>query len=182
MEENWYTTFQKLWIDYFFWIRYYIYSLMLDQSGLSCTASRALRNADDFAEFFKQFYGEATSERLAELLTQHILILSEIATTIKSGQDYSAIKESFYQNVNDIARLLADINPYWDEETWRRLLYERYDIEEMLILRLNSKDFEGAATLYDYGYNVLQEIVSYMVEGLIRQFQLPLPTEQSLTS
>ena len=182
MEEPWYVMPQRLWMDYFFWLRYYINSLMLDQSGLSYAASRALRNAADFAGFFAQFYGEAASDRLEELLNQHVLILSEITTTIRSGQDYSALRETFYQNANDIARFFAELNPYWDEETWRRLLHARYDVEEMLIRRLGNRDFEGATTLYDYGYNVVQRIASYMIEGLARQFQFPFPTEQRPTS
>lgn len=182
MEEPWYATLLRLWLDYFFWLRYYIYGLMLDQTGLSYAASRALRNATDFAEFFRQFYGEPASARLEELFKQHVLILSEIATTIRSGQDYSALRETFYQNANDIARLFAEVNPYWDEETWQGLLGARYDVEEILISRLNKRDLEGATTLYDYGYRVVQEITSYMIEGLSRQFQLPLPTAQSPTS
>ena len=182
MEEPWYATSYRLWMDFFFWLRYYITSLMLDQSGLSTAASRAFRNASDFSEFLSQFYGEAASARGEELLNQHILILSEIATTIRSGQDYSALRETFYQNADDIARFFAEMNPYWDEETWRGLLHARYDVEEILIMRLYNRDIEGATTLYDYGYSVVQEIASYMAEGLSRQFQQPLPTEQSPTS
>lgn len=182
MEEPWYVTSQRLWLDYFFWLRFYLTGLITDQSGLSYAASRAFRNASDFAEFFLPFYGEGVSARLEELFNQHIQILSEIATTIRSGQDYSALRETFYQNADDIARFFAEINPYWDEETWRRLLHARYDVEEILMWRLYNRDIEGATTLYDYGYSVVQEIASYMAEGLARQFQQPLPAGQSPAS
>ena len=177
MEEPWYITTQRLWLDYFFWLRYYITGLMLDQVGLSYAASRAFRNASDFADFLRPFYGEAVSAQVEALFNEHVQSLSEIATVVKSGYDYSVLRENFYQNANDIARLFAEINPYWDEETWLALLQARYDVEETLILRLRNRDIEGATTLYDYGYGVVQEIASYMAEGLSRQFQQPLPAE-----
>lgn len=181
MEEPWYSTVRRLWTDYFFWTRYYIYSLMLDQSGLSYTAARVLRNAIDFAEVFTKFYGEAVSARFEELLRRHIQLLSEIATTIRTGQDYSVLEEPFYQNANDIAHFFAEINPYWDEETWRDLLYARFNAEEALMCRLNNRDFEGAVTLYEQGYNLVRDIASYMIEGISGQFGLPIPTAQSST-
>lgn len=175
---TWYEGLQQLWMDYLFWIRYYALSLMFQLRDFNYVASRTLRNASDFADALTSFYGEEFAKQFGDLMTRHILLFSELAATIRAGQNVDQQREAWYENAVEIAGLLAEVNPDWDRATWLQLFEHRYYLEENLLLKLYQGDFLAAINQFDEAHlNVLQ-IASYMTEGIERQFQ-PLAPQKS---
>lgn len=169
---DWQRKIESLWLDFMFWIRYYIFSLMLQRRDIAYVAVRTLRNATDFADALSVYYGQEAAKRLEEFMTQHILLLAQIAATVSAGQDDSPMKEAWYQNAEEIAGLLEQVNPYWEKIYWLRLLRYRYDMEEKLIALLHEQKYEEAVTQYDLAFGNARELTEYMVYGIARQFQL----------
>ena len=170
---SWDQRIRDLWVDFLFWIRYYIRNLVFSPRGPRYLAPRLLRNADEFADAFMPFYGEESARRFRELLTQHVLLLSEFAATVRAGEDTEAQRAAWYANADEIAGFFASVNPYWDEGVWRRLLYQRFSLEEALLLRLQEGDFMGAIEQFDVAQLNAEQIANYMIDGIAMQFQLP---------
>lgn len=171
---NWDQRIRDLWIDFLFWIRYYIRNLILSQRGPRYIAPRLLRNAGEFFDALLPFYGEENARRFEELLTQHVLLLSEFAATIRAGEDPEAQRTAWYANADDISRLFASINPYWDERVWQELFYQRFSLEESLLLRMRDGDFMGAIEQFDVAQLNVEQIANYMIDGISMQFQIPV--------
>ena len=169
---EWQREIESLWMDFLFWVRYYIFSLMLQRRDISYVAVRTLRNATDFADALSAYYGQEAAKRLEEYMTQHLLLLAQIAAIVSTGQDDSPMKEAWYQNAEDIAGFFAEVNPYWEKAYWLRLLRYRYDMEENLIELLHEQKYEESVTQYDLAFGNARELMEYMVYGIARQFQL----------
>lgn len=170
---SWYERIRDLWIDFLFWIRYYIRNLIFSPRGPRYLVPRLLRNAGEFADAFRPFYGAESARRFEELLTQHVLLLSEFAATVRAGEDIEAQRAAWYANADNIAGFFVSVNPYWDERVWKELLYQRFSLEESLLLRLQEGDFTGAIEQFDVAQLNAEQIANYMVDGIAMQFQLP---------
>ena len=168
---DWEKRMESLWMDYLFWMRYYIFSLMLQRQDIAYVAARTLRNASDFAQTFSALYGPEAAKRMEEFMTQHILLLAQMTATMNAGQDYAPLREEWYRNAEDLSGFLAEMNPYWDKVFWYRLLRYRYEMEENLISKLNGKDYETAVTQYDAAFGNAQQMMEYMLYGLQQQFE-----------
>lgn len=176
---EWNERIQNLWIDFLFWTRFYILSLMYPQRGGGYVASRLLRNAAEFADAFVPFYGEESAKRFEEILNQHILLLSELAATIRSKEPVEGLRTVWYENANELAQFLTSVNPHWGSATWMELLYRRYYLEEFLLMRLQNGDFFGAIEQFDNANFNAQEIANYMIDGIVQQFGVTPDAEQA---
>ncbi len=174
---DWKTRIRDLWIDFLFWIRFYILGQMFQQHGLGYVASRIMRNATEFADAFVPFYGQENAKRFEELLTKHVLLLSEYAATLKAGQSTEEQRLLLYANAAELAEFLASVNPHWDTAKWMELLYQRFSLEEALLWRLKREDFRAAIEQFDIAHLNAQRIAEYMIDGIAAQFQLPALTE-----
>lgn len=170
---DWKIKIGDLWIDFLFWIRLYILSQMFDQRGLGYVASRIMRNAAEFANVFVPFYGHEHASRFEELLTRHILLLSEYAATIKTGQSIQDQRVRLYGAAAELAEFLASINPHWEIAKWMELLYERFSLEESLMWRLDREEFHAVIEQYDTAHWNAKRIARYMINGVAAQFELP---------
>lgn len=165
----------KLWIDYLVWVRDYIHLLMLRRNGLQYTEERLARLAADFADFFAPLYGEQTARQFGDLLMRHFRLLSEYTAIMHANEDPEPLREMLYANETDIAQLLTEMNPYWDETTWETLLQNQAYLEEALIWVLHRDGYGEAVAQYEDVYANIDRIVAYMIEGTTRQFE-PAPS------
>lgn len=157
-------------MDFLFWIRYYIISLMFGLQDIQYVASRVLRNANAFAVAFATIYGDENAQRFGNQLVEHILLLTSYMAAARSGRDMQAVKAQLLENANQMAEFLSSLNPYWDKGTWEDLLRERYGLEGTLILKLQQGDFLAAVNQFDAAHSNAQQIVSYMLRGITLQF------------
>lgn len=169
---EWQREIEGLWLDFLFWIRYYIFSLMLQRRDISYVAARTLRNATDFADALSVYYGREAATQLEGFMMQHLILVAQIAATVSADQDHTPMKEAWYQSADDIASFLANANPHWEEAHWQELLRHRYDMEENLVILLHQQKYEEAVTQYDLAFGNARELTEYMVYGIAQQFQL----------
>jgi hypothetical protein len=78
-----------------------------------------------------------------------------------------------YANEDDIAKLFASVNPYWDEAAWQGLLQNLSYLEETLIWTLHRNGYGEAIAKYDDIYANIDNIIDYMLDGLLKQFYSP---------
>lgn len=165
---------RKLWDQHVFWTRSFIISVAEDLDDLDMVTRRLLRNPDDFADLLRPLYGRQTADTFGNLLTQHLKIGADLVKAAKHNDSEAAdeARAKWYSNADSIARFLAMINPYWNEEKWRRMLYSHLQMtEKMAVLRL-SKKYEDDIRMFDEIQDQALSMADYMYYGILRQFGL----------
>ncbi len=180
---SWQENIRILWTDHLIWVRQFLISLIYRLRDLSYVTIRTLQNAVDFSTQLTPFYGMENAKLYEALLTERILLLAELATTIKIGGDVSVQLSKIQANADDIATLFSSLNPYWDKATWQGMLYTQYQLEEQLIRQINQDKFSASIPIYDQVYQNALMMANYMIDGITAQFpQYAYPTGTALIS
>lgn len=167
---SWQENIRLLWTDYLVWTRHFLISLIFRLRDLSYVTIRTLQNIVDFSAQLTPFYGVDNAKIYESLLTQRILILAELASTIKIGGDITTQEAKMQENSDEIAAFLSGLNPYWDEAVWKELLYTQYRLEIQLIWQINSDKFSTSIPIYDAIYQNALKMAAYMIDGITAQF------------
>lgn len=163
---------RRLWSQLAMWRRDYLVSLAYDVGDLQLITDRLYNVTTDFGNVFESFIGVEASNRMEYYFTVQASILNEIANAMKFGDDEAANQATkrLYENVDAMAAYLADINPYWNEENMRSLLYDYYRQTLLEMVSILSGNQEEAIRLYEYLEDYVLRIADYLTEGFIRYF------------
>ncbi len=167
-------TFRRLWNEHVLWTRLFILSTAFSLPDLQFVTDRLLQNPDDFARELKPFYGERNAMQFKKLLTDHLLIAAQLVNAAKAGDTVEADKQRrrWYANAEDIARFLAYINRFWNENEWRDLLFDHLHMtEDEAVFILSGKYIDGIKE-YDNIQAEALRMADVMTSGIIRQFRI----------
>lgn len=165
-------TFRKLWTQHVMWTRLFIISTASDLGDLQYVTNRLLRNPSDFAEALKKYYGEEKANKFASLLTEHLTIAAKLVNAAKSGDTNTVSEErkKWYANADQIAILLAAINPNWLQNKWQLMLYDHLKItEDEAVYRL-TKQYAKDVAIYDTIEDQALMMADDMANGIYKQF------------
>lgn len=163
-----------LWSQHVYRTRFFIISTAADLADLSYVTAWLLQNLGDFAQVFKQFYGQAQAERFQKLLTEHLSIAGELVNAVKNHDEEKAndARERWYKNADEIAEFLSNLNPYWSRKIWTKMLYDHLKMTENEAgLRLSGKYPEDIAEFNRIEAEALK-MADYMASGIMKQFKL----------
>lgn len=167
-----YSSMRLLWLQHVYWTRLLIISILDDLKDLEATQARLLKNPVDLGILFGEYYGEEVQKLITDLLTEHLVIGSQLITATKNNQTelINQLNAKWYTNADNIAKAMASINPYYLEEEVKEMMYMHLDLTKREVsLRLQGKFAEDIIN-FD---NLEQEILAmadYFVDGIIRQF------------
>lgn len=171
---DWRERIRSLWIERAVWIRHYIMSLMMGLKDLSYVATRAFRNGTEFGRIITQIYGIHIGVRFENILTQHLLLLSEIASTVRMGADISVLEPAWTANAESLVSLLLEINPAWTREGWQSIIYDKFRIQLEFVHHLSQSKYAEGIELFDRAHENARQIAQKMVDGIEQQFGSPL--------
>ena len=164
--------FRKLWEQHIFWTRSFIISNVLGLKDLEFVTQRLLRNPKDFADVLKIYYGNYNATRFQKLLEDHLLIAADLVNSAKQG-DSSAVAEiekKWYKNADDIAMLLASLNPYWDAQQWKSLMYEHLKMVKQEAVDTITSQFKHSVESFDAMEDNALRMADFLTSGIIKQF------------
>jgi len=164
-------TLRKLWEQHVWWTRSFIISVASDIEDLELVTDRLLRNPTDFANVLAIYYGNENAEVFKTLLEEHLKIGAAIVTSAKEGNS-EAVDENlkkWYDNADEIAAVLASINPYWDQEEWRSLLYDHLKMTTDEAVARLSGEFAQDIMIFDMIETQALAMADVMSAGIIRQ-------------
>lgn len=167
---SWQENIRILWTDHLIWIRQFLISLMYRLRDLSYVTIRVMQNAIDFSKQLAPFYGLDNAKQYETLLAERVLLLAELASTIRINQDVTLQLQKLQTNADDIATLFSELNPYWSKEEWQKMLYTQYQLEEQLIRQIHLDKFSASIPIYDSIYQNALEMADYMINGITAQF------------
>ena len=163
---------RKLWEDHIVWTRGFIVSFVAGLPDLDATTQRLLRNQVDIGNAVKPFVGDQAGDRLADLLTQHILGAAQLLAAAKAG-DAAGVDQAtaaWYANADEIAAFLAEVNPRaWQLDDLRSMMHEHLDLTlEEAVAQLQGNGTASIAA-YDRVHDAILHMADMLSDGLARR-------------
>ena len=87
--------------------------------------------------------------------------------------DNSAMTDAdrrWHENADQIAELLASMNPYWSEDDWSAMMYEHLELLSSNIENMLAGNYEESINEYDEIEMQALEMADMMSEGIAMQF------------
>jgi hypothetical protein len=166
------TDMRKLWEDHITWTRLAIISLTTGSPDTDATVGRLLRNQTDIGNAVKPFYGRAAGNEVTRQLRLHILIAADLVAAAKAG-DQAKLADAqarWERNADDIAGVLASVNPHWKRAQLQRELrtHLRLTTEEA-VARLQG-DWKADVAAYDRIHRHALHFSDLLSAGIVAQF------------
>jgi LysM repeat protein len=163
---------RMLWSQHVYWTRMVINSIAFELPDLNDVTNRLLRNPKNFETALAVFYGADISAQFAKMLTDHLVIAAELVKAAKAGDQAMAAdaEKRWYANADEIANFLGNINPYWSEQEWRRLLYNHLAMTKTEAVDLLTQKFEDSIQIFEKIELEAMEMADLMTLGIVKQF------------
>ena len=80
------------------------------------------------------------------------------------------LRKRWYANADEIAAFLSLINPYWNQQKWRDMMYSHLSMtEKEAALRLK-KEYPKDIKMFEHIEKEALDMADYMSTGIIRKF------------
>ncbi|WJH32399.1 acetylglutamate kinase [Paenibacillus sp. CC-CFT747] len=156
-----------------YWTRLTINSIVGKLPDEKETTARLLRNPDDFAAALEPYYGKA-ADRFGALLKDHLVIAAELVKDLQAGRKAEAAEaeKRWYRNADDIAALLARINPNWTETEWKKMLHEHLKLVAAEAATRLAGNYKANVDVNERMEAQAMEMADTMTYGVLRQFPM----------
>ena len=161
-----------LWGQHVMWTRMVMLGILYDLPELEFSTARLLRNASDFANALRPFYGDDAAQRFESLFSQHITIAAELIQAAKIG-DTSQVDEiwgRWINNANQIADFLGGINPNWSTEDWNAMMMEHLELLGNSLSQMLEQNYQASVEGFDEIETQAMEMADMIAEGIALQF------------
>ncbi|MDR1772539.1 MAG: LysM domain-containing protein [Hungatella sp.] len=161
-----------LWLQHVYWTRMVIESVAFDLPDVKFVTDRLLENPKDFEEVLITFYGQDNAAKFAELLTTHLTTANELVMAMKEGNADAAsdAEKRWYDNADQIAAFLADINPNWSDDDWQDMLYNHLAMTKTEANDILTQNFEDGINIFADIEREALEMADVMTQGITQQF------------
>ncbi|KAB1440214.1 acetylglutamate kinase [Candidatus Galacturonibacter soehngenii] len=161
-----------LWEQHVYWTRMFLISVAFDLANKEFVTNRLLQNPKDFQASLIPFYGREIASKFEELLTAHFVIAAELVNAAKEGDTTAATdaEKRWYQNADQIAQFLSEINPFWSMKVWQKMLYTHLALTKEEAVNILTQQYETSITDFDKIEKQALEMADMMTKGMIQQF------------
>jgi phage terminase Nu1 subunit (DNA packaging protein) len=78
----------------------------------------------------------------------------------------------WYNNADEIAAFLGNINPYWSKDQWKDMLHRHLELTKSEAVDMLNKDYKSSISRYDEIERQALEMADIMTAGIIKQFMI----------
>jgi hypothetical protein len=167
---------RQLWEDHILWTRQFIVSAATESGSLpdiGPTTDRLLANQTDIGNALRPFYGDAAGDQVTALLRDHILTAAELIAAAKADDaaGVEAASAAWYQNADDIATALNDLNPtHWPLAEMKAHMKDHLDLTlKEAVARLQGRYADDIAA-YDEIHAQILAMADMLSDGIVAQF------------
>jgi hypothetical protein len=160
---------RMFWFELSTWIRAYMLSRYRGVGNEAQILARLKQVPVNYTNQLKQFFGEKNVERDLQLINTHIDLISALITAQMAGntEEINRITRELYRNADERAAFLASINPFWDENEWRRRLYDKLQATINESITFQTGDFARNLDIFSTLLDQAEETSSYYMQGLV---------------
>ena len=161
-----------VWEQHIMWTRMLLISIAENLKDLDATQNRLLRNPKDIADVFRKYYGNAVANRIEQLLTEHLVIGKELIVALKNKNQEEATKlnTKWYQNADEMAEAFASINPFYQKEEIRNMLYQHLRLTTNEVNNRLQGNYVEDINSYDMVQKEILKMSQFFVRGIVKQF------------
>lgn len=127
-------TIRMFWFELVVWIRTYMLSRYAGTGDPEMIFARLMQVPETFVNTMKKFFPEIDVESYLQLFNTYLELIASFVTAMLENnvEELNLVTRSLYENADERAAAVSAINPFWQEEPWRDLLYAnlRNTIEE----------------------------------------------------
>lgn len=150
------------------WTRAYIIGRYLGIGTEEELFGRLYLETSDFGNLLRVFFGRKNAETITFRVNEYAIILRDLISAQLQG-DTEAVRKNvdrLYRNADGGAEFLASINPYFDETTWKNLLYAytRYTLE--VANEFATGEYSEDIKIYDILTALTDRMGDYLAEAL----------------
>ncbi len=165
---------RKAWMEHVFWTRLLIISILDNLKDTSFTTNRLLQNPKDIADIFGRFYNPNVRKTIEDLIREHLVIGEQLVKAYKSNDvnNINRLNREWYQNADSIARGLSSINPNYNENDLRDMLYDHLNLVKQEVGSRLSGNYNADVAAADNAINQAVNMADMFTEGIAKQFNL----------
>lgn len=161
-----------VWEQHIMWTRMLLISIAESLKDLDATQSRLLENPKDIANVFKEYYGNNVANIIQKLLTEHLVIGKELIIALKNNEQLKAkeLNKKWYKNADEIAEAFSSINPFYNIEEIRKMLYEHLYLTTNEVSNRLKGNYLQDIKDYDLVQKEILRMSEFFVNGIVKQF------------
>jgi len=149
-----------------------ITAIVFKVPDLKFVLARLLRNATDMGNAIRPYYGDQIADAYRDLISEHLMIAADLVNAAVNGEtEKTEQKEAdWYRNADNIAEFLHRINPYYNQEAFRKMLYTHLALTKLEAVCMIQKDFELEVQVFDQIEAEALKMADMLADGVFRQF------------
>jgi len=163
---------RKAWEQHVYWTRMLLISIAQKLNDQGDVTVRLLKNPRDIANIFLDYYTTSAADEIADLLTEHLEIGAALITALRDGQSATAnrLNMQWYINADKIARAFSDINPYYDFEDLKAMLYNHLDLTKKEVAMRLAGNYAADIEAFDRVEDEAIMMSDMFIRGIMQQF------------
>lgn len=163
---------RKAWQQHNYWARMYMTSLYNTLGDLNEVGTRLMQTPEDIASVYDKFYPLSVINQLTALLTEHTRLTGEVmkATQHPEMAGMENVERQWYQNAEQVAKLLSSINSEYSYDDILKALTRHLDMTKRQMLAALNQEFDEEIRIFDESENQILEMADYLTNGLLEQF------------
>lgn len=160
------------WLQHVYWTRMLIISIIERLADEKDVTDRLLKNPYDIANIFTRFYPSDVRNTIANLLTEHLKIGADLVKALRDDNKEEAARfnRQWYQNEDEMADAFSSINPYYNKETVKEMLYRHLDLIKQEVSESLLKNYPADINTFDKIEQQALEMADYFSLGIMKEF------------
>jgi len=163
---------RRAWIQHVYWMRMLLISIAEKLKDQEDVSARLLLNPTDIANIFGVFYTAEQARIIEDLLSEHLQIGTALITALRDGNtaETESLKNQWNINADQMADMFSSINPYFDLEEVRQMLYNHLDLTTQEIMMRLDGNYAADIDAFDQAEQGALLMADYFSAGIIQQF------------
>lgn len=160
------------WEQNVYWTRMLMISILARLPDQNDVTNRLMRIPNDIAGIFADYYGTDAANTIAQLLMEHLQIGAHLATALRENNSTEAtnFNRQWYINADRMADAFSSLNPYFDREEVRLMLYNYLALVTRQIFMRLAGNYPVDIAAFDLGEQLILQLADYFSAGIMQQF------------
>lgn len=165
------------WLEMTTWTRAYIISRAINSDYANKAYEKLRQVPIQYGNLMKSFFNEETVDQNLQLIYTHIDLINNLITALMNNnqEEVNRTVQLLYQNSDERAAILAQMNPYLDQNQWSVIFYNylRSTIDE--ITTFLTGDYERNTDIYRRLIDQTEQISNTFSESLFHYISANQP-------